>query len=107
MRLDLFPAGEDIVAVLTGGEKPHVGCAVASVPRPSLSGNGQNSCTSSVINLTGHKDEFLCRRIAESLCVHYCVTVICTGGVHLDSITEEQITMIKDSVSDLIEQIIF
>ena len=57
--------GEDLVLTLSGGEKPHIGCVVQAVPRPSLSGDGTISVTSSVINLTGHKDEFLCRRLAE------------------------------------------
>ena len=58
--------GEDLVLTLSGGEKPHIGCVVQAVPRPSLSGDGTISVTSSVINLTGHKDEFLCRRLAEN-----------------------------------------
>ena len=106
IKLDIYPAGEDIVAVLTGGETPHIGCAVLAVPRLSLSGNGENSSTSSVINMTGHKDEILCRRIAESLSVHYGVAVTCTGGIHLEKITAEQIAMIHDAVSGLIEQIV-
>ena len=60
--------GEDLVLTLSGGEKPHIGCVVQAVPRPSLSGDGTISVTSSVINLTGHKDEFLCRRLAENRC---------------------------------------
>ncbi len=106
IKLDVYSAGEDIVAVLTGGEKPHIGCAVVAVPRLSLGGNGERSCTSSVINMTGHKDELLCRKIAESLCVRYGVAVTCTGGVHVDKITPEQIDLIHDSVLGLIAQII-
>ena len=28
--------GEDLVLTLSGGEKPHIGCVVQAVPRPSL-----------------------------------------------------------------------
>lgn len=100
------PAGEDSITVLTGGETPHIGCAALAVPRLSLSGNGETSCTSSVINIIGHKDEILCRRIAEALSIHYGIAVTCTGGVHFEKITAEQITLIQDSVSGLIGQII-
>ena len=31
--------GEDLVLTLSGGEKPHIGCVVQAVPRPSLSGD--------------------------------------------------------------------
>ena len=41
--------GEDLVLTLSGGEKPHIGCVVQAVPRPSLSGDGTISVTSSVI----------------------------------------------------------
>ena len=70
--------GEDLVLTLSGGEKPHIGCVVQAVPRPSLSGDGTISVTSSVINLTGHKDEFLCRRLAENRCRETGKVVGCT-----------------------------
>ena len=49
--------GDDIVLILAGGDKPHIGCVVQAVPRPSLTNDGSISVTSSVLNLTGHKDE--------------------------------------------------
>lgn len=83
--------GEDLVITLSGGEKPHIGCVVQAVPRPSLSGDGTISVTSSVMNLTGHKDEFLCRQLAEKRCRETGKVVVCTGGVHMDHIRKEQI----------------
>lgn len=62
--------GEDILLYIQGGDKPHIGCTVMAVPRPSLSGNGERSVTSSVMNLTGHKDESICRMLAEDVCGH-------------------------------------
>lgn len=75
--------GEDILLYIQGGDKPHIGCTVMAVPRPSLSGNGERSVTSSVMNLTGHKDESICRMLAEDVCRTCGKTVVCTGGVHL------------------------
>lgn len=106
IELSLYPSGQDIVAVLTGGDMPHIGCAAVAVPRHSLSGNGEISCTSSVINLLGHKDESLCRYIAEALCIRFGVAVTCTGGIHVDGIQTEQIAEIQDAVSRLLERII-
>ncbi|MBQ7795750.1 MAG: hypothetical protein IJ374_04220, partial [Lachnospiraceae bacterium] len=63
--------GDDILAWICGGDKPHIGCTVQAIPRPSLSGDGSVSVTSSVINVTGHKDEDLCRKVAETLCKKY------------------------------------
>ena len=51
--------GEDLVLTLSGGEKPHIGCVVQAVPRPSLSGDGTISVTSSVINLNFYAADWL------------------------------------------------
>lgn len=90
--------GEDIVLMLAGGDKPHIGCVVQSVPRPSLTEDGSTSVTSSVLNMTGHKDEFLCRRLAEKRYRETGRTVVCTGGVHIDNITKEQIHKLLEEI---------
>ena len=53
------------------------------------------------MNLTGHKDEYLCRKVAEQLCTAHGVTVVCTGGVHLDDITKEQIHEITEAIDEM------
>ena len=90
--------GEDLVLTLSGGEKPHIGCVVQAVPRPSL------SVTSSVINLTGHKDEFLCRRLAENRCRETGKVVVCTCGVHMDHITGEQIEELLKNIDRMMTE---
>lgn len=81
LHLDLYPVEEDIAAILHGGDRPHIGCAVLAIPRPSLRDDGSASCTSSVLNVLGHKDEALCRYVAEALCKQYGGTVVCSGGL--------------------------
>ena len=83
--------GEDILITIQGGERPHIGTAVLAVPRPSLTGNESTSATSSVLNVTGHKDEVICRMLAEKASKKYGVTVVCTGGFHVDDISPAQI----------------
>lgn len=102
LHLDIFPIGEDIAALLYGGDRPHIGCTVLAVPRPSLRGDGLMSCTSSVINLTGHKDEQICRYAAEALCRKYRTAVNCTGGFHFDGISEEQIGELMEKLEKLL-----
>ncbi len=98
--------GEDIQILLWGGEKPHIGCTVLSVPRPSMEEKERGSCTSSVINVTGHKDEALCRAISEEVCRQTLRTVVCTGGFHLDGITGEQICRVQEAAEELKTQIL-
>lgn len=83
--------GKDVFAYVLGGNIPHIGCTVLAVPRNSLTGDGSPGVTSSVLNLPGHKDEVLCRKLAESICRKLGTAVVCCGGFHMDGILPEQI----------------
>ena len=76
-----------------------------AVPRPSLTGNGEISVTSSVINVTGHKDEQICRCLAERVSKHKNAVVVCTGGFHVDDITDAQLREVLECVKDIGEEI--
>lgn len=93
-------AGDDVLLYIGGGEQ-HLGSVVQAVPRISLSGNGEVSCTSSVLNLTGHKDESICRMLAERVCVQLQTVTVCTGGFHVDAIEKEQIREVLCGVEEL------
>ncbi len=93
--------GEDLVLSVQGGERPHIGCCVLAVPRESLTGDGTISSTSSVLNLTGHKDEVICRTLAEACCKKFQCTVVCTGGFHVDGITRRQLCEVQLAVKEI------
>ena len=93
--------GKDVLIVIEGGTRPHIGSTVLAVPRPSLTGDGSVSVTSSVINVTGHKDEELCRILAESAAKRQNAVVVCTGGFHADNISMEQIAELKAAVKEI------
>ncbi|MCI2049296.1 MAG: dihydrodipicolinate synthase family protein [Lachnospiraceae bacterium] len=92
--------GEDLLVLAEGGDKPHLGCTVLALPRPSLRGDGSVSCTSSVLNRAGHRDEEICRYLAEKCAVKYDTAVVCTGGFHVDGITKEQIAEVLAAVKE-------
>lgn len=91
LEIDVTRAGDDAVILVRGGERPHIGCVVLAVPRRSLRGDGSASCTSSCLNLTGHKDEEICRILAERACRAWQCVTVCTGGFHKDHISAEEI----------------
>ena len=93
--------GTDLLLCLEGGDRPHIGCTVLAQPRPSLKRDGSVSATASVLNLPGHKDEALCRFLAEELCRKLQVPVVCTGGFHVDGIQKEQIDEVMEAVHTL------
>lgn len=105
LKVSAGKIGNDICICLEGGSAPHIGCVVQAVPRASLTGDGSTSATSSVLNLTGHKDEFLCRKLAEKVCSRTGCVTVCTGGFHLDEISEEQIQDVMQVVENIGEEL--
>lgn len=98
ITISLDFVGDDIFILVKGGEKPHIGATVLAVPRPSLTGDKSISTTSSVLNVTGHKDEVICRMLAEKASKTYGVTAVCAGGFHVDNMKEEQIKEVVSAV---------
>lgn len=92
--------GDDILIAVSGGDRPHIGTAVLAVPRPSLTGDESVSATSSVLNVTGHKDEVICRMLAEKAARKYGATVVCAGGFHVDDMDAGQIEEVVSAVRD-------
>ena len=99
LTVEISDVGNDKMILVYGGDKPHIGCTVLSIPRDSLTGDGSISATSSVLNVIGHKDELICRAIAERIAARDNCTVVCSGGFHIDKITKEQIDALMAAIS--------
>lgn len=97
--------GCDIQLLLRGGSSPHIGCMVLATPRPSLTGDGSRRATASVINVTGHKDEALCRYLAEKVAAAADAVTVCTGGFHIDGMTPEQIQEVQAAVKHMAQEV--
>lgn len=93
--------GGDLLITVSGGELPHIGTVVMACPRPSLTGDGTMSATSSVMNVVGHKDEEICRYLAQSAAARHSAVTVCLGGFHVDAMTAEQITDLMQAVRSL------
>ena len=98
--------GEDILVCLQGGERPHLGCVVQTEPRESLTGDGSVSATSSVLNYPGHKDEVVCRYVAEKISRELKRRVVCTGGFHKDGINVDEIREVQMAVDVVTEKLV-
>lgn len=101
----VVPMGRDYTVTVCGGTLPHIGSVVMAQARPSLTGSG-TSATSSVLNCVGHKDEVIARMFAEQIAVCGNCTAVCSCGIHLDGITEEQLAGIQESCSSLLERVL-
>lgn len=106
LEVSIGMIGEDILVCVEGGDRPHIGCVVQAVPRLSLTGDGSGSATASVLNLTGHKDEYLCRKLAERISSTFGITTVCTGGFHIDGMSKEQIQEVLEATEEITEEIV-
>ena len=102
---DLTVMGKDFTLSVYGGEAPHVGSVIMSTARPSLTGKGLG-VTSSVLNGIGHKDEIIGRRFAESIAKKKNCTVVCSCGIHIDNITEEQLAQVQVAAEKILKRLL-
>lgn len=79
--------GDNLLFVLGGGEKPHIGGVVICVPGKKAQ----------VIRFEGHFDNIVLKPIAEAACKKYNTKVVAVGGVHVDNATKEEIDLLVEN----------
>ncbi len=84
-------AGEDLVVVVGGGERPHVGCVALAQPGTSTPGGGRRSSTVSVLAIPPHKEGAMASEMAARLARELGVVVVVSAGVHIDGLDAEGI----------------
>lgn len=94
VRLLAVLTEEGVIITLLGGEKPHVGAVVLSIPRPSLAEPERLSCTSIVVPRLGHKDDQIAKPLAEELANKCGQPVAVVAGLHVDRATTEDIDLL-------------
>ena len=91
--------------LLYGGAKPHIGCTVLAQPRPSLADTRKRSSTACVLNVAGHKDEVLCRHVAETVAAGSGLVTVCSGGFHEDQICAARLEEVQAAARQLAAEI--
>lgn len=89
LTAQIVPMGEDLCVAVTGGDRPHLGCAALAVPHSGITDPSLPSATVSTINLPGHRDDRLADKIAKTLscALSHPVAVLC--GVHFDQFSQQ------------------
>jgi hypothetical protein len=99
--------GTDILLSIWGGSAPHIGSVAITQPRPSQQQSlKKTSCTSSVYNFTGHKDEAVARGCAEKIAVASNRNAIAVAGIHIDNAAPADIAAILKNVDAVCAAII-
>ena len=97
--------GADVLVILFGGTKPHIGSIAVAHPRSSLTDEKIISSTSSVYNFLGHKDHVIAQRVAEMLSSRLDRNVVAVAGFHIDKITQEGISQVVENCDELAKKI--
>jgi len=86
---------DDLILVLGGGEKSHIGGIVYCE-------SGRKPKT---IKFENHYDYVVLEIIAEAACKKYDKNIVVLGGIHIDNATKEEIEIIVDNCKILAERI--
>ncbi|HCJ57872.1 hypothetical protein SDC9_94825 [bioreactor metagenome] len=106
ITMQLIGVGEDMCVIITGGDKPHIGCVTLSTPRQSLADKNIISATTSVLNLIGHKDDEVARYVSHKLSSALNKNVAASCGIHIDNAEKREIELIMKITEELTEMII-
>jgi len=83
----------DLIYILGGGERPHIGGVVICEPNQETR----------VIKFENHYDTIVLQPIAEAACKKYKQKVVAIGGVHVDNATKEEIDKLVENCKELIK----
>jgi len=87
----IHEAGDDVVVVIGGGDRPHVGCVVLAVAARVRDDGSGFSVSSSVLTIPPHKEEPIARGVATRIAETLGRVTVVTAGVHDDGIDSEGI----------------
>jgi len=83
--------GDDLLYVLGGGERTHIGGIVFCEPNKE----------SQIIRLAGHYDDIVLKTIAEKACKKYGTKVVAIGGIHINNATKDEIGKLVENCREL------
>ncbi|OAT85497.1 hypothetical protein [Desulfotomaculum copahuensis] len=106
VQLTVTLTGDGIILQLLGGEKPHLGAVVLSVPRPSLAVHAGISCNSTVVPRLGHKDDEVAKPVAEMVAVATGQPVSVSAGLHIEKATEREINLLRENCRRVAAQLL-
>ena len=105
VKAEIRLVGSDLLVVLHGGSKPHIGSVAVAHPRPSLKDKKRVSSTSSLYNFLGHKDGAVAQKVSETLSATLNRNVVVVAGIHIDRITQRGIEKILENCDKLADKI--
>ena len=100
-----FLCGVDVVVVIAGGTRYHVGAVALAEPRPSLADPSRLSASASVLCVTGHKEDELARDTALKLASSLNRRVTVTAGIHIDEASAAEVQQLTQNCQQALEKL--
>ena len=91
---------------LFGGDKPHIGAVALSIPRKSLKDEKSVSCSTSILTVTGHKDDVIAKEMSEAISKAANITVTVVAGVYIDNAKKKDIEQVRRNCGKASQKII-
>lgn len=95
--------GDDVIVVVCGGTRYHVGATALAVSGCRINGL---SSVASVLCVQGHKEDELARSSAEKLSSVLGCSVTVTIGIHIDNATSDEIHILCCNCDKAINQLL-
>lgn len=106
VNLVLMLMGRDVIAAISGGERPHVGAVAVAIPRPSSKDASKLSSTSSVFTLVGHRDDGVARMASEELAKKLNRVAVVSAGIHMEKASEADIRKLVGNAEKAVKEVI-
>ncbi|WP_372378085.1 hypothetical protein ACBZ91_01550 [Vibrio natriegens] len=106
IELLALSVGNDLVIIVAGGDKAHIGASALSQPRTSLENPDKISASTSVICVLGHKEDLLAHHISQTLSSAFNCVVNVTCGIHINDADNSKIKIIQKLVNELLDDFI-
>lgn len=87
--------GDNLLFILGGGQKSHIGGVVICEPGKAAH----------AIRLEGHFDDIVLKPIAETACKKYNTKVVAVGGVHVDNASKQEIDLLVENCRAFIKKL--
>lgn len=101
LRAAVSFAGDDIVVIIAGGTREHIGAVSLATPRKSLA-DDSISATASVLCLSGHKEDMWARSASLEIAALCNTNVLGSVGVHVDNAVSSDLQILEDNFKKLL-----
>jgi hypothetical protein len=98
--------GNALLVGIYGGDRPHIGAVAVGVPGPAFDSGLPRTAETSVIALTGHREDQVTRDAAQRIALETGAVVSVSCGIHLDTITAAEIACVCGLVEELTGELI-